>query len=224
MKPVIVIGAGICGISTAIWLQRSNCDVLLLDKAEPGKGASYGNAGLLAQWAIVPVNEPSIWKQIPRYLIDPMSPLFLKWSYLPKLTPWLIKFLQNANSSNSSRTIEALIPLLTDSVQQHKSLTSGTAAANWIADSKFSYAYRSVEDFHKDSFGWACKKKIGMVPEVFTGNLVREVEPICGSFIDCLAVISGQGHITNPLGYISELMKVFSVSYTHLTLPTIAEV
>ena len=69
MKPVIVIGAGICGISTAIWLQRSNCEVLLLDKAEPGKGASYGNAGLLAQWAIVPVNEPSIWKQIPRYLI-----------------------------------------------------------------------------------------------------------------------------------------------------------
>lgn len=209
VKPVIVIGAGICGISTAIWLQRSNFEVLLLDKAKPGTGASYGNAGLLAQWAIVPVNEPSIWKQIPRYLIDPMSPLFLKWSYLPKLTPWLIKFLQNANSSNSNRTIEALIPLLTDSVQQHKSLTDGTAAASWIADSKFSYAYRSLKDFHKDSFGWECKKKVGMIPEVFTGNLVQEVEPICGSFIDCLAVISGQGHIVNPMGYISELMKVF---------------
>ena len=58
VKPVIVIGAGICGISTAIWLQRSNFEVLLLDKAKPGTGASYGNAGLLAQWAIVPVNEP----------------------------------------------------------------------------------------------------------------------------------------------------------------------
>ena len=122
VKPVIVIGAGICGISTAIWLQRSNFEVVLLDKAEPGMGASYGNAGLLAQWAIVPVNEPSLWKQIPRYLIDPMSPLFLKWSYLPKLTPWLIKFLQYANRSDSNRTIEALIPLLTDSVEQHKVL------------------------------------------------------------------------------------------------------
>ena len=83
-------------------------------------------------------------------------------------------------------------------------------AANWIADSKFSYAYRSLEDFHKDSFGWECKKKVGMVPEIFTGNLVQDVEPICGSFIDCLAVISGQGHIVNPQGYICELMKVFS--------------
>ena len=91
VKPVIVIGAGICGISTAIWLQRSNFEVVLLDKAEPGMGASYGNAGLLAQWAIVPVNEPSLWKQIPRYLIDPMSPLFLKWSYLGNHCPKLIK-------------------------------------------------------------------------------------------------------------------------------------
>ena len=82
MKPVIVIGAGICGISTAIWLQRSNFEVLLLDKAKPGAGASYGNAGLLAQWAIVPVNEPSIWKQIPRYLIDPMSPLSVSYTHL----------------------------------------------------------------------------------------------------------------------------------------------
>ena len=53
VKPVIVIGAGICGISTAIWLQRSNFEVLLLDKAKPGTGASYGNAGLIAQCDLV---------------------------------------------------------------------------------------------------------------------------------------------------------------------------
>ena len=208
-KPIIVVGAGICGISTAIWLQRSNLEVILVDKSDPGMGASYGNAGLLAQWAIVPVNEPSILKQIPRYLIDPMSPLFLKWRYLPWLTPWLIKFLRNANSSDSQRTIEALIPLLSDSVQQHKRLTEGTSAANWIADSKFSYAYRSLADFQKDSFSWECKKKAGMVPEIFTGKQVQEIEPICGSVIDCLAVLSGQGHIINPQGYITELMKIF---------------
>ena len=45
VKPVIVIGAGICGISTAIWLQRSNFEVVLLDKTEPGMGASYGMLG-----------------------------------------------------------------------------------------------------------------------------------------------------------------------------------
>ncbi|MDG1936150.1 MAG: FAD-dependent oxidoreductase, partial [Paracoccaceae bacterium] len=52
-KPIIVIGAGICGVSTALWLRRSGHTVILMDKAKPGMGASYGNAGLLAQWAIV---------------------------------------------------------------------------------------------------------------------------------------------------------------------------
>ena len=59
-KPIIVIGAGICGVSTAIWLRRSGHKVLLLDRSEPGMGESYGNAGLLAQWAIAPVAAPSL--------------------------------------------------------------------------------------------------------------------------------------------------------------------
>jgi len=42
---IVVIGAGICGVSTAIWLQRSGHEVILLDKGDPGMGASYGNAG-----------------------------------------------------------------------------------------------------------------------------------------------------------------------------------
>ncbi len=71
-KVVVVIGAGICGAACALWLRRSGHDVLLLDKSEPGMGASYGNAGLLAQWAIVPMNEPGIWKNLPRYLLDPI--------------------------------------------------------------------------------------------------------------------------------------------------------
>lgn len=208
-KPIIVIGAGICGVSTALWLRRSGHNVILMDKAKPGMGASYGNAGLLAQWAIVPITEPSLWKQIPKYLIDPMSPLFVKWRYVPKLFPWLVEFLKNANTDMASKTTSALVPLLTDSVLQHKILTEGTPAQSWIADSKFSYAYRNKASFEKDAFSWACKKEAGMVPDIITGSNVQDVEPICGPAIKCLAVLSGQGHVLSPLGYVSELAKVF---------------
>ena len=112
-------------MSTALWLRRYGHNVILMDKAKPGMGASYGNAGLLAQWAIVPITEPSLWKQIPKYLIDPMSPLFVKWRYVPKLFPWLVEFLKNANTDMASKTTSALVPLLTDSVLQHKILTEG---------------------------------------------------------------------------------------------------
>ena len=50
--PIIVIGAGIVGVSTAIWLQRSGRQVILMDRGKPGMGASFGNAGLIAQWAV----------------------------------------------------------------------------------------------------------------------------------------------------------------------------
>ena len=208
-KPIVVIGAGICGTSCALWLRRSGHEVLLLDKSEPGMGASYGNAGLLAQWALVPVNEPSIWKNIPRYLIDPMGPLFVKWRYLPQLTPWLIAFLKNARSTTSNRTSEALVPLLSDAVEQHKSLTEGTKSQNWIADSKFSYAYRNRTAFEQDATGWAIKSAAGMMPDVLTGSEVQDEEPICGPMIQCLAVLKGQGHILNPHGYVLSLVNAF---------------
>ena len=208
-KPIIVIGAGICGVSTAIWLRRSGHKVLLLERSEPGMGTSYGNAGLLAQWAIAPIAEPSLWQNLPHYLIDPMSPLFLKWQYLPKLMPWLIEFLGNANSKTARQTSDALVPLVFDAVAQHKSLSNGTLAANWILDSKFSFAYHNEAAFLKEANLWAAKSAIGMVPEILTGKEVQEEEPICGPFIKCLAVLSGQGHIFNPLGYVRELIKVY---------------
>lgn len=208
-KPIIIIGAGICGVSAALWLQRSGHDVILMDKSKPGMGASYGNAGLLAQWAIVPVTEPGLWGKIPRYLFDPMSPLFMKWRYLPKILPWLAEFLPKANAASAKATTDALIPIVLDSVEQHKALTNGTSAQNWIAESKFSYAYRDIKGFEKDAYGWACKEAAGLIPEVITGANVQDHEPICGPAIQCLAVLSGQGHILNPLGYITELCALF---------------
>ena len=80
----IVIGAGISGVSSAIWLQRAGHEVLLIDKAAPGMGASYGNAGLLAQWAFIPVTTPGLLHTAAKYLPDPKSPLFMQ---SPSQTP-----------------------------------------------------------------------------------------------------------------------------------------
>ena len=95
-RRVAVIGAGICGVSTAIWLQRSGHEVLLIDKGAPGMGASFGNAGLLAHWAVDPVTAPGLWRDAAKFLLNPNGPLFIKWSHLPGLLPWLVKFMSNA--------------------------------------------------------------------------------------------------------------------------------
>ena len=208
--PIIVIGAGMVGASTALWLQRSGHKVLLLDKGKPGMGASYGNAGLIAQWAVTPVTTPDLWKSIPSYLFSPNSALFLKWSYLPKLAPWLRKFLAHANGSDARRISASLGPLLTDALEQHRSLVRGTPLEKWISESKFSYAYRTHEDFEKDDFSWEMKRLAGFTPTVLTGREVQDEEPILGSSYQCLAVLDGHGHITNPGQYIAEMVDYFT--------------
>ncbi len=209
MAKVVVIGAGICGVSTALWLQKLGSEVILIDKGRPGLGASFGNAGLLAQWAVVPVTTPSLWRDAPKYLLTPNSPLFMKWGYFPKLLPWLTQYLSQANDAATQRTVTHLTPLLSDAVDQHRSMVQGSKVARWIRDSKLSYAYKSQSHFDADAYSWSLKEQAGFGPTLITGDAVQEEEPILGPATRCLAVIEGQGHITNPGQYIAELAALF---------------
>lgn len=205
---IIVIGAGICGLSAAIWLRRAGHEVTLVDREGPGAGASYGNAGLLAQWAMVPVNTPDLLTTGLKYLVNPGSPLFMQWSYLPRLAPWLARFVAKANARDCRRAIEALIPLVTDSVDQHVALTKGTRAEKWVASSDFGYAYPTRAAFDDDDYAWGFKRSCGMEPDIFEGDAVREIEPMLGPATQCLAVLKGHGHITDPGAYMADLAKV----------------
>ena len=209
-NPIIVIGAGMCGVSTAIWLQRAGHRVILMDKGLPGQGASFGNAGLLAQWAVAPVTSPALWGDAPKYLLNPNSPLFMKWAYFPRMIPWLAQYMSHANDASTRRIVSEIAPILTDAVEQHRSLVRGTALEKWVRDSKISYAYDKEADFHKDAYTWNLKRSAGFEPVVITGGAVQEEEPILGPTIKCLAVIEGQGHITNPGQYIAELARHFT--------------
>lgn len=207
-QKIIVIGAGICGLSSAIWLRRAGHEVTLVDKDAPGAGASFGNAGLLAQWAIVPVNTPGLISTGLKYVLNPRSPLFVQWSYFPRLLPWLIKFAANANDSDTRRMVAGIVPIVGDSLDQHIALTRGTRAAKWVTASDFSYAYETRKAFDADAYSWALKREAGYVPEVLEGGAVQEAEPILGAAIQCLATLKTHGHILNPGAYMADLALV----------------
>ena len=207
-KKIVVIGAGINGVSAAIWLVRAGHEVTLVDREGPGAGASYGNAGLLAQWAIIPVNTPGIALDGLKYALSPKSPLFLQWSHLPRMLPWLRRFVANSSDARARRTIEALIPILTDSVDQHRALTRGTKAEKWIATSDFLYAYEGRAAFDHDAYGWSFRRQIGMEPELIEGGAVQEVEPMLGPTVTLLARLTEHGHILNPGAYLADLAEV----------------
>ena len=112
---VAIIGAGIVGVSTAIWLQRSGHDVILIDKSGPASGTSFGNGGVLASCSILPVATPGIISKAPKMLLDPRQPLFLKWSYLPKLAPWLIPYLRSSKKGIVEQRAKVITDIIGDS-------------------------------------------------------------------------------------------------------------
>ena len=152
MTHVVVIGAGIIGVSTGLWLRRAGFDVTLIDKGTPGMGASYGNGCILASCSVVPVTGPGLVKNAPKMLRDPNFPLFLRWRYLPKLVPWLVQYLAHANTDDTRRISQGLTHIVGDSLEQHQALSAGTSAAQWVCESTYSFAYSDRQAFEKDKF------------------------------------------------------------------------
>ncbi len=95
MKKIAVVGAGIVGICTAYFLQKSGFKVTIIDKEDPGTMTSYGHACTFADYASIPVNSPSLFKQIPSMLLKKDSPLALDFFYVMKNLPWATRFLYN---------------------------------------------------------------------------------------------------------------------------------
>ena len=67
---VVVLGAGIVGVSTAYGARERGMSVVLVDRCEPGSETSYGNAGIISSGSISPLNNPSLWKALPKYLTN----------------------------------------------------------------------------------------------------------------------------------------------------------
>src|SRR5438876_9826392 len=93
-RRVGVIGAGMVGVCAASWLQRDGHSVFLIEPGNPGEGASFGNAGCFNGSSVTPVAMPGVVRNVPRWLMDPVAPLALRWSYLPTIAPWLLRFIR----------------------------------------------------------------------------------------------------------------------------------
>ena len=90
---IIVVGAGIVGVSTALALQARGLRVRVLDRAGVAAEASQGNAGAFAFTDIIPLAIPGIMHKAPRWLLDPLGPLSVQPGYALKIAPWMLRFL-----------------------------------------------------------------------------------------------------------------------------------
>ncbi len=204
-REVVVVGAGIVGVSTALWLQRDGHKVTLVDRAGPGEGASYGNGGVLASGSIIPVTVPGLIPKIPRMLFGPDQPLFLKWSYLPRLLPWLVPYLRRANLRDMRHTAEALAPIVGDSLADHQALSAGTPAERYVRPCEYVFLYPSREPFERDEALWTLRSELGFRWTEMDGDAFRVRDPIFSEEVGFVVRNLDHGRITDPGAYVRAL-------------------
>jgi glycine/D-amino acid oxidase-like deaminating enzyme len=117
---VAVIGGGVIGLAIALRVRADGREVVVIEPNEPGSGASYGNAGTIANYAVIPVGTPSVLRNLFSLLVDANGPLSIRTSALPTLFPWLARF-----------AYESLPHRYRENARQIAELVSGAAAA-WV--------------------------------------------------------------------------------------------
>ncbi len=128
-QDVIVLGAGIVGVSTALHLQARGRSVLLIDKGEPGEGTSYGNAGLVERSSVIPYSFPQgLWNLL-RYGMNRRSDVRYDPLYLPRIARWLFQYWRESSPERLKIATQAMLPLVEAGVREHDFLVQQAGCA-----------------------------------------------------------------------------------------------
>jgi len=208
-KHSVVVGAGAIGINCALSLLNEGHKVTLVDRDPPGEGCSFGNAGLIARSAFVPLASPGLMYDVPGWLIDPEGPLSIRWSYLPKILPWLWKYIKAGNAGNEKQVADALQNMIETSVDLYVDLAAQAGAPELVIRSSYMYAYESEKSFRKDSPSFIMRRERNVDVEELTGGEIREVEPALSPHYTNAYLVPDHGFTVNPLGLMQALAKLF---------------
>ena len=209
MAHIVIAGAGIVGVSTAIWLQRAGHAVTLVDRMDGAMRTSYGNAGVLAAGAILPVPVPGLAWKLPKMLLSRDEPLFLQWRYLPRLFPFLMKYLSFARADHVAHAARSLSYLLSDSHAQHQSLAKGTGAERFISDEDFCFGYATEASYLADEPGRALRRAHGYEIEELDGAGYAARDPLYSTQFAKVVCYKNSGRISDPGAYLAALLSHF---------------
>ena len=149
-RRVAVIGAGIIGVSCALWLRQKGFAVTLIDGNEPGSITSSGNACTFADYGCVPVNNPDLLRRLPCLMFRRASPLRIDPWYALAHLPWMLSFLKRCRPREAQKTIQALHTILKQTHAGLDPLITLTGTADLLTTNGCMQVYQNTVEFEKD--------------------------------------------------------------------------
>ncbi len=205
-----VIGAGIIGTALAYTLKTRGRDVVLIERDAPGKGASYGNMASIAVTEFMPASRPSIWKQIPGWMLDPEGPVRVRPAYMPKLVPWFLRFIA-ASRPSKLRELEAQGAALCQRVYDDLlPLLKETGLEGEISDEGCLSLYTDEAEFKADREHIEILERFGFPHEVIGRQAIRALEPELSDRIGLAVLFPQNRSMKNPYQLVVKLAGRFT--------------
>ena len=198
-KRAIVVGAGIVGVCTGLELLKRGFAVTIIDRLAPGEGCSFGNAGILAAQAVVPVSVPGMLGKVPRMLLDAESPLTVRLGSLATTFPWLLHFLRAANHAKVNASADAMKLLNGSSFELHEALAREAGVPDLVRPARYLYVHRDPAQLNVDTgLAWKLRRERGGEIEVLDEPALRKAEPELSPEYTRGVLLGPMGFTLNP--------------------------
>lgn len=195
---VAVIGAGIVGLASAVFLQRGGARVTVFDAVPPGGGASFGNAGLLSVDSCVPISMPGMLWQIPRWLADPLGPLAVSPRYFLKALPWLIDWARAGRMDKVIRASDALRALHNPALEQYRELLGPRHFHDLIRISGQVHVWDGERESTGERVSRELRERHGIAVEPLNEHELRQLVPGISPSIRRAVLFPRNGQTINP--------------------------
>ena len=171
-----IIGAGIQGVSNALFLQKKGFQVTLFDRDEPGNSATYGNAGHFSPYASVPLNRPDVLADIPAMLLSSRGPVALKWNYVPKMIPWFLKFAINCTNKNMMHTAKNMHQILDLALPAFDELFDDVDIGGLVENKGIMYFWND-QNLKSRELEIRIRNELGVKQQLLSPKEIHDLEP-----------------------------------------------
>lgn len=209
---IVIIGAGVVGLATALRLAAEGRTVTMLDPNTPGSGASYGNAGTIANYAVMPVGTPDVLKNLPRLLLDRDSPLALRHAAILPLMPWLLRFAWQSLPSRALYNAGVIAALLADSLSTWREMATEIGAEDLLRQNGCLYLYDTPAALAAAEQDIALRRRHGITQEILSQEAVQRLEPALPPFEGGGILFPDAVNLTDPAAMMARLARAVTGS------------
>jgi glycine/D-amino acid oxidase-like deaminating enzyme len=206
---VIVVGAGISGLATALYLRRAGMTVAVLDMLPPAGGASFGNAGLLSPDTAVPIALPGMLKKVPGWLADPLGPLSVSPRYFPRAFPWLLRWIKAGRLDRVLAISDAMRALHVQSLDCWRELLGPEAYRDLIRPSGQVQVWEGDADTTNADIEAQIRDRHGIKAEPLSADDLRQMFPGISREITRGLLVPGNGHTVSPQRSVQTIATLF---------------